>query len=345
MESLGQYRGIGCYDVTLAADGEYLIAGAADLLTIRNQESCETLYSNGNCLRRFFEKGEVQLQTEIWGHSNFDDIRCKSLQMGSLKGISKLMRITRREDISESWLFDLDDGAFSETCFFRHSPYNTIMGIDGYNRAASPLKTIYSRFVVSDKDEDALFLHFEKADCLIAVYVNNSLVSMVQKDDPYVDLSAFAGSGRMELTVRILRRYYTDHAGRVTLFGGRTIRECTYSEILPQAPKAFRSTELPVRLQKGENCFLKLQMKTEKKEVKLFFKGQDLKLTVYAGGHVAGRIMLQEENMPVVAGGKRDVVYLCGEWCDDVTIWCQATGERPVLEDLQMAEYSSLQKD
>lgn len=345
MESLGQYRGIGCYDVTLAADGEYLIAGAADLLTIRNQKSCETLYSNGNCLRRFLKKGEVQLQTEIWGHSNFDDIRCKSLQMGSLKGISKLMRITRREDISESWLFDLDEGAFSETCFFRHSPYNTIMGIDGYNRAASPLKTIYSRFVVSDKDEDALFLHFEKADCLIAVYVNNSLVSMVQKDDPYVDLSAFAGSGRIELTVRILRRYYTDLAGRVTLLGGKTIKECTYSELLPQAAKAFRNVELPLRLQKGENRFLKLQMQTDKKEVKLFFKGKDLKLTVYAGGHVAGRILLQEENMPVVAGGNRDVVYLCGEWCGDVTIWCQATGERPVLEDLRMAEYSSLQKN
>lgn len=255
------------------------------------------------------------------------------------------MRITRREDISESWLFDLDDGAFSETCFFRHSPYNTIMGIDGYNRAASPLKTIYSRFVVSDKDEDALFLHFEKADCLIAVYVNNSLVSMVQKDDPYVDLSAFAGGGRIELTIRILRRYYTDLAGRVTLLGGRTIKECTYSELLPQAVKAFRNVGLPFRLQKGENRFLKLQIQTDKKEVKLFFKGKDLKLTVYAGGHVAGRILLQEENMPVVAGGNRDVVYLCGEWCSDVTIWCQATGERPVLEDLRMAEYNSLQKD
>lgn len=344
METMGQYRGIGCYEMTLDEDGEYLIAGAADLLTIRNQESCETLYSNGNSLRRFFRKGKVQIQTEIWGHSNFDDIRCKSLQMGSLKGISRLMQITRREDITESWLFDLDEGAFTETCFFRHSPYNTIMGIDGYNRAASPLKTIYSRFIVSGSGEDALFLHFEKADCMIAVYVNNSLVSMVQKDDPYVDLSAFAGSGRMELTIRILRRYYTDQAGRVTLFGGRMIKDCIYSEILPQTQKTFRSTVLPLGLQKGENCFLKLKLKTEKKEVKLFFKGQDLKLTVHAGGHVAGRIMLQEENMPVVAGGKRDVVYLCGEWCDNVTIWCQATGERPVLEDIRMAEYNSLQK-
>ena len=78
-----------------------------------------------------------------------------------------------------SCLSDLDDGAFTETCFFRHFPYNTIMGIDGYNRAATPLKTIYSRVIVSEPEEDALFLHFGKADCMIVVYVNNLMVSMV----------------------------------------------------------------------------------------------------------------------------------------------------------------------
>ena len=53
------------------------------------------------------------------------------------------------------------------------------MGIDGYNRAATPLKTIYSRVIVSEPEEDALFLHFGKADCMIVVYVNNLMVSMV----------------------------------------------------------------------------------------------------------------------------------------------------------------------
>ena len=54
-----------------------------------------------------------------------------------------------------------------------------LWGIDGYNRAATPLKTIYSRVIVSEPEEDALFLHFGKADCMIVVYVNNLLVSMV----------------------------------------------------------------------------------------------------------------------------------------------------------------------
>jgi hypothetical protein len=53
------------------------------------------------------------------------------------------------------------------------------MGIDGYNRAATPLKTIYFRVIVSEPEEDALFLHFGKTDCMIVVYVNNLLVSMV----------------------------------------------------------------------------------------------------------------------------------------------------------------------
>ena len=57
------------------------------------------------------------------------------------------------------------------------------MGIDGYNRAATPLKTIYSRVIVSEPEEDALFLHFGKTDCMIVVYVNNLLVSMVEKGE------------------------------------------------------------------------------------------------------------------------------------------------------------------
>ena len=345
MESQGQYRGIGNYEMTLEEDGDYLITGAADLLTIYNQDGCETVYSNGNCLKRFFHKGKLSVQTEIWGHSNFDDIRCKSLQMGSLKGIDGIAHITSIEDISESWLFDLDESSFSETCFFRHSPYNTIMGIDAYNRAASPLQTIYSRFIFSEEDEDALYVHFEKADCIIAVYLNNRLMGMVQKDDPYIDLSKFAGSGRMELTLRVLRRYYTDQAGRVLLLRGKKIKECVYSEVIPESTADWRSISFPIRLQKGENTFLKLRIPTKRKDVKLFFHGRDMKLTIYAGGHTAGRIMLQKENMPVVAGGKREVAYLCGEWCQEVTIWCQATGEMPELDEILVKEYINIQKE
>lgn len=105
------------------------------------------------------------------------------------------------------------------------------MGIDGYIRAVSPLKTVYTRSVFTQDGEDALFLHFEKAHCMIGVYVNNRYVGMVQKSNPYMDLSKFAGSGNLELTLRIIRRYYNEAAGKVTLLKGSRVLTCMYGEV------------------------------------------------------------------------------------------------------------------
>lgn len=340
MEKMGQYRGIGRYRIELQEEGEYLLAGAADLITIHNGGNRRTVFSDGGCMVRKLAKGELCLYTEIWGHSNFDDIRCPGLRMGSLKGINGLIQITAREDITESWMFDLDEEPWGETYFFRHSPYNTIMGIDGYIRAVSPLKTVYTRSVFTQDGEDALFLHFEKAHCMIGVYVNNRYVGMVQKSNSYMDLSKFAGSGNLELTLRIIRRYYNEAAGKVTLLKGSRVLTCMYGEVKPVGAEKKRICTLPMVLKQGENRFLKLiPWEIREKDIKLFFKGKDIKLTISAGGHTAGRILLQEKNMPVMAGGRRDVIHLCKEWCDEIEIWCQATGEEPLLEEIVVEEY------
>ena len=343
MEKMGQYRGIGHYRITVPRSGQYLLVKAADLITIDDGNGAESFYSNGGCKVCDFREGEVDLFTEIWGHSNFDDIRCASLHMGSLKGIEKVVEIRRREDISASWLMDSDEMPWGDTCFFRHSPYNIISGIDGYNRALSPVLTMYTRYVESGPEEDALFLHFEKADCLIGVYVNNRYVGRIEKDNPYLDLSDWAGSGRMEITVRILRRYHTDQAGKVTLLGGKRIRDCLYGEADCVEDGEKKSSALPFSMKQGENGVLWLTLDPQTAgDVKLFLKGRDMKLTLYAGDHVAGRILLSQEDMPVVAGGRRDVVYLCKEWLkkDPVKIWCQATGKNPLLEEIRVEEYT-----
>lgn len=345
MERIGQYRGIGRYHVAISRPGEYLLAKAADIITVDDGHTARTFYAGGGCSVHRFAEGELDIFTEIWGHSNFDDIRCASLRMGSLKGIEKLIRIESKEEIGTGWRMDMDEMPWEENCFFRHSPYNTISGIDGYNRALSPLKTIYTRYIESGSGEDALFLHFEKADCIIGIYVNNRYIGMIEKDDPYIDLSSFAGSGRIELTVRIIRRYYTDLAGRVTLFRGKMIKDCLYGNAIPVSGKDREPCTLPFRMEQGENRFLLVSLEQcTSKDIKLFLKGRDMKLTVYSGGHTAGRILLPQDNMPVVAGGKRDVVYLCGEWTrqEAVQIWCQGTGAHPVLEEIAVEEYTSV---
>lgn len=343
MEKMGQYRGIGHYRITVPRSGQYLLAKAADLITVDDGNGAESFYSNGGCRICEFREGEVDLFAEIWGHSNFDDIRCASLRMGSLKGIEKVVEIGRREDISLGWLMDMDEMPWKDTCFFRRSPYNTISGIDGYNRALSPLMTIYTRYVESGCGEDALYLHFEKADCLIGVYVNNRYAGRIEKDNPYLDLSEWAGSGRMELTVRILRRYHTDPAGKVTLIGGKRINDCLYEEAACEQTGEKEDAFLPFTMKQGENKILWMTVDPHaSKDIKLILKGRDMKLTLYAGGHAAGRILLPQEDMPVVAGGRRDVVYLCGEWLKEepVKIWCQATGKDPVLEEIRVEEYT-----
>ncbi len=345
MEKMGQYRGIGRYHVMIPRTGEYLLVKAADLITVDDGHTARTFYASGDCSLHRFEEGELDIFTEIWGHSNFDDIRCASLRMGSLKGIEKLVYIDSKEDISTGWMMDMDEMPWEDTFFFRHSPYNTISGIDGYNRALSPLKTVYTRYIESGSGEDVLFLHFEIADCMIGIYVNNRYMGMIEKDNPYIDLSSFAGSGRIELTVRIIRRYYTDLAGRVTLLRGKMVKDCLYGSVLPVPGRDREPCALPFRMEQGENRLLLLSLEQcTAKDIKLFLKGRDMKLTVYAGGHTAGRILLPQENMPVVAGGSRDVVCLCKEWVTEeaVQIWCQGTGEHPVLEEITVAEYTSV---
>ena len=348
METLGQYRGIGRYEVQIEEAGTYLLAKAADMITLQKDGVVkEFFFAYGNCRERYLEEGRWEVDTEIWGHSNFDDIRLPSLKMNSQKGIEKLVLIKRRENISESWLFDLDEAPVESHYFFRPSPYQAIMGIDGYNRAVSPLRTVYDRYVTLDPALDTWYLHFEKAECMIWVYVNGTFVEMVQKADPYVDISRFADGKRLEITLRLLRRYWTDPVGEVTLLGGRCIKSCCFGKVDLNQAKSGTETKitLPCAFLPGENVKLRLtEIPEGADDLKLFFKGRDLKLTVFAGGHTAGRILLDCAKMPAVAGGDPNVVTLCREWLDreDFWIWCQAAGPDPVLEKVEIRQFAPL---
>ena len=343
MEYFGQYRGIGRYEMELPEKGAYLLSGLADIVTITQKEKKEVFYANGSTAVRNFEAGALQIMTEIWGHANFDDIRVKSLRMGSLKGMETLLQITRTEDLTNDWRGYETDEMPRQTCYFRHSPYNAIMNADGYNRAASPLVTLINRTICSPKGEDGLFLQFEKAECMISVYVNNKKAASVVKDDPYVDLSAYAGQGELELTLYVYRRYYTDEMGSVTLFAGRKVRECQYGAVEPKRGEKA-GTRLPLALSEGENKMLEVKADAAPGEdLKLFFAGKNVKITVYAGDHVMGRIYFSEKDTPVVGGGTVDTALVLGEWLQDaaVRIWCQAIGEGAKVERITVKRYKS----
>lgn len=344
MELYNQYRGIGVYEVTIPEDGQYLFSGLADIVTFISgyaSEAAETQYCNGSTCIKNLNKGNLSILTEIWGHANFDDIRVKSLHMGSLKGIDTIMKINHIENLTNGWRGYQITEIPGETCYFRHSPYNALMNADGFNRAASPLITMINRTVLSDAKDDGLFLHFEKAEPMVEVYVNNQKVSSVVKDDPYIDLSAYAGSGEFELTFIVIRRYYTDEIGKVTLYSGKKVEKCSYSEVIPQKT-GFAPGALPLRFKDARNKYVDLQFETrEGDDYKLFFYGKNVKLTVYAGNHVMGRIFLSEHDTPAVLGGADNAVMVLGEWLKKkpVSVWCQAMESDAVLESIEIKHY------
>lgn len=348
MEHLGQYRGIGCYQFRLEQDTQLLLWGASDILTIRSSGAAETFYADGSAQTRCLAAGNCAVYTEIWGHSNFDDIRRPSLHMGSLKGLQKIMRIDHRTDLSDNWLFDLDEQPVGEWYFFRHSPYNTIMGIDSYNRAVSPLRTVYDRWVELPRDADCLALQVSCADCLIYVYVNGHLEGSIQKSNPFLDLSAYAGNDRIELCLRTERRYYTDQVGRVTLLTGRQLAECAYSRVETEAitmPGTVTQSSFPLRPAPDRLMLFSFAPgELPDSDCKLIFEGQDVKLTILLNGRAVARLLLPTDSFPVVAGGRRDTVFLCREWLEQEMplILCQPTGPHPAVTGIRADSFVSV---
>jgi len=349
MEQLGQYRGIGCYQFQAEEAGDVLLQEAADILTItRDGEVLEVIYGRGNSIIRYLVPGAYKIYVEIWGHSNFDDIRCKSLQMKSLKGICNFVYLTHSEDLSHNWLFDLDEQPIGEWFFFRHSNFNTIMGIDNYNRAVSPLRTLYDKWVTVPEGADSLYLHFSKAECIIYVYVNGHYEGTVLKDDPYIDISGYADCERIEICLRTERRYYSDPVGTVTLLGGKKQERCFYGSVPVETvrmTKAPASWQLPVVLEAKKNYLMRLPVKKRgQKEIKLFFQGNDVKLTVVWKGRIIGRLVLNCEKFPEVKGGRGDVVHLPGSWLDEEepVIWCQPIGENPRVDAVKVCYFNSV---
>ena len=341
MERFGLFRGCGAYDVTILSAGSYLFSGLADIVTFLQGDIAQTIYCNGSTRILDLKRGPLTILTEIWGHANFDDIRVKSLRMGSLKGVESILQILRKEDITSGWIgYELSQKP-GETCFFQHSPYHAMMNADGLNRAVSPLITLMNRTIYSGQEENGLFLSFEKAECLIDVYVNNQKVASVVKDDPFVDLSEYAGRGSLELTILTERRYYTDEVGKVTLYAGKKVTDCVFSEILPE--KGSRKEErLPITFEKDRNKMIELAPDLKSgEEAKLFFTGRNVKLTVYSGDHIMGRIYLSDTSIPVVTGGTPDTAMVLGEWLQNepVRIWCQALDNDAVLYDVHAKRY------
>ena len=66
-------------------------------------------------------------------------------------------------------------------------------------------------------------------------------------------------------------------------------------------------TTYPIKLRKGKNYVMTLPLeRKDGKEMKLFFQGKDIKLTIINNHRVISRLVLPNGSFPDVRGGSRD---------------------------------------
>lgn len=330
MERLSQYRGRGSYEFELEHAQKVQIAGLADIVTIFHN-GCFWRCFYGDARERTMElpKGKWQFRTEIWGHCNFEDIRVESLRLGSLKGMRGIWQVIHEQDISDNWEYGESRGV-----------YRLYTNIDQYNIPCSPMVGFYRKKVRLWKSGSRFTLFFRKAACSIRVWINGEDAGEVKESNPCVDITAFMeGKKECIIELEVCRRYYSDPVGKITLTVGEEIGRCRYRDI------TFRGTDAPMELETAfpvpvsveEEIVIAPRIPDQGSgDIRLYLKGKNLLVTVVCGGHVAGRLLLLCKNMPQIAGGSPDSLFLCKEWLQDgrVVMKCQALDKDACLEEI-----------
>ncbi|MBB6675616.1 beta-galactosidase [Cohnella nanjingensis] len=113
LETHGIYRGFAWYEAETPATG-----GARPLgVLIRQGSDVVSLYADGRYLGTVTPGGSsrymplpegggarrLSARAEIWGHSNFDDIRLPALRLHAGKGLTDLVAVTRAREITSNW--------------------------------------------------------------------------------------------------------------------------------------------------------------------------------------------------------------------------------------------------
>jgi beta-galactosidase len=338
LEKNDLFRGVGCYQFSMEKKQNVVVTSLSDFVTIfKDGKFMKFLYGNGGTYRFTLLGGVYDFICEIWGHSNFDDVRVPSLRYGSLKGMGRTFVVKNEIDLTENWNF------FSETA----SKTSFLMNIDGYNRPLSPLSGVYTKRISLPTDDDSFLLHFSQAECYIRVFLGGREIATVCKIDPYVDITDYIATKEITLTLSVTRRYFSDNVGKVTLLCGSRIKNCLFGDCTyrGEPPRQWKRTRLPLPLPVGENTIIKPLLKDQgEHDLEISFEGSDAILTIFCNEHTIGRIILDNHILPVIAGGPAKNIFVCKEWlvAGGITIKCQALTKNAILNSIRTKEIISL---
>ncbi len=342
MEIHKQYFGTAEYEIEIEKKCKLMLVGLADIISIYKDDICQNVfYSAGETKLMDVNKGIYKIETESWGHCNFEDIRLSSLIMGSHKGVNKIVKINTAEDLTHRWSFSLGE-YMVEDDLCKGIDYELMMNIDAYNKPVSPLNAIYKKRIFIPRDSNENILYFSIADCTIEVYVNGTSAGYVCCQNPYLCITNLVVNGEYaEICLKISRKYYANRVGNIMLYSGNKIERCIYRNTTfeGETPTMLSDTSLPLSIQYGEKKVILPEIcEIGKHNIKLIFKGKNMILTVSCNNHIVGRVVLDNTKFPKVVGGKYNEVYICKEWLlkNTPVIKCQAIAKDAVLDSIDL---------
>lgn len=364
LEKLGIYRGFAWYEGQVAMAEQQKVLG----LLIRQGSDVVSLYADGQYAGTAVPAGSssyipfdapkpvsaITARTEIWGHSNFDDVRLPGLRLHACKGLRGIAAVIRASDITQNWhVRRLQDRPFEHewTEEFDDSLW-PMVGFGGWMSPDHPIREVYRRTHPTVAEANRFIVHLDGFQGKAVWFVNGTQAGEVHAYDPFLDITSFVTPGeQLQLTV-LLERSLGTRTGKVRIYeavdtNNWTISGGTEEELLAHAQSnrdAATAVELPLVINSGSTAWLYGSIANSKDGCgwRVRVDGQGLKMTVFHNETIVSRLWLKGgAERPVLTGGDGSSIYLPGPWFSDdgaqISILLEAVdrNERGQLNALQ----------
>ena len=344
MERVGLYRGTADYVVQAAVGRPVIVKEAADLIRAwRNETFLDTRISG--CQWQRYVAGAMKdpaadahegtpcastvwrFRTDLWGHSNFDDARLKSMRIASERGVAGLFQVDRDDCCDLLWRFRQMENWLPDTLPTDNHPFDAILPPNAWNTTRMPLIARYQIVWTLQPGSDACALWMEKAEAETAVYVDGTLAGVLNPMDPWIELSAWCKPGQTH-TISLLcrKRHWAEPAGTPHLYHMTRLVPDILGFTDADLESVFPAGALPgadgkmtalngMRLSAGETVQVQVSLDGVSPECRyLYLDMKDMKATALFNGRLIGRVLGEGAGRPDMAGGVANRLYLPGPW-------------------------------
>lgn len=274
--------------------------------------------------------GRLTARVEIWGHSNFDDVRLPGLRLHAMKGISGLTAVHSCRSLTGNWrVHRLRERTLNADLITpKDDALWPVVTFGNWLSPDHPAHEVYRRSFRAHEAADRFIIHFKYLQSLARLFVNGREVGEVHPFNPYLDITPYVQAGEQVQLAVYLERVLGLPAGEVWLYEGRAavnwrLTSAREEELLVHAAitrEQATATGLPLALAPGAIAWLygDLPASATGRGCRVQVTGSGMKLSVFFAGQLVGRLWLPGgKERPTVTGGSPDSFYVPGAWVEE----------------------------